>query len=59
MILGLLMDMELLYELKKGGADCAVIAESTTGDQRAVDDDITNILRPLIFPTLLEVSVRQ
>jgi len=32
------------------------IAAIATGDQRTVDDDITNILRPLIFPTLLEVS---
>jgi len=33
-----------------------LIAAIATGDQRTVDDDITNILRPLIFPTLLEVS---
>jgi hypothetical protein len=31
------------------------IAAIATGDQRTVDDDITNILRPLIFPTLLEI----
>jgi hypothetical protein len=33
-----------------------IIAESTTGDQRTAGDDITNILRPMIFPTFLEVS---
>jgi hypothetical protein len=32
------------------------IAESTTGDQTSGNDDITTILRPLIYPTLLEVS---
>jgi hypothetical protein len=30
------------------------IAAIATGEQRTVDGDITNILRPLIFPTLLE-----
>ena len=30
------------------------IAESTIGDLGAGNDDITNILRTLIFPTLLE-----
>jgi hypothetical protein len=33
------------------------IAAIATGDQRTEDDDITSILRPLIFPTLLEVHV--
>jgi hypothetical protein len=32
------------------------IAESITGDQGAVGDDITNFLKTLIFPTLLELS---
>ncbi len=32
------------------------IAAITTGDQRTVDDNITNVLRPLICPTLLELS---
>ena len=31
------------------------IAESNTGDQRAVDHDITNFLRQLIFASLLEI----
>ncbi len=31
-----------------------ISAESTTGDQGAGNDDITNFLRTLIFPTLLE-----
>jgi len=31
------------------------IAAIATGDQRTVDDDITNILRTLIIPTLLEL----
>jgi hypothetical protein len=31
-----------------------IIADSTTGDQGAVDDYITNFLKTLIFPTLLE-----
>jgi len=31
------------------------IAGSTTGDKGAGNDDITNILRTLIFPTLLEI----
>ncbi len=30
------------------------IAESTTGDRRAGNDDITNFFRVLIFSTLLE-----
>jgi hypothetical protein len=34
---------------------CGIIAESTAGDQGAGKDDITNILRTLIFPTLLEI----
>ena len=33
------------------------IEARTTGDQGAANDDITNILRNLIFTTLLEVSV--
>ena len=33
---------------------CRIIADIATGDQRTVDDDITNILMTLIFPTLLE-----
>ena len=32
------------------------IAESTTGDQGAGNDDITNFLWPLIVKTLLEIS---
>ena len=35
------------------------IAAIPTGDQRTVDDDITNILRLLIFPTLMESSAIQ
>jgi hypothetical protein len=34
------------------------VAESNTRDQRAVDDDITNFLKTLIFPTFVgEISV--
>ena len=33
------------------------IAAIATGDQRTMDDDITNILRTLIFTTLLEIPV--
>jgi hypothetical protein len=32
-----------------------IIATIAAGDQSTVNDDITNILWPLIFPTLLEV----
>jgi len=32
------------------------IAAITTGDQRTVDDDITNVLGPMIFPTLLVIT---
>jgi hypothetical protein len=33
------------------------IADIATGDQRIVDDDITNVLRALEFPTLLVSKV--
>ena len=38
------MDMEFLYELKKGGANCGYIAESATLAFRIGNDDIHTIL---------------
>jgi len=35
-----------------------IIADSISGDLGVGNDDITNILRLLIFPTLLEISTR-